>query len=103
MVSYYGYYSNASRGQRKKAGIDAILFCLFEPERTDFQSRITSPIRFIPWMPISEKPTGADLTNHARIGRHRGLFPIIFVLTADLPLGIEPMYATITERFHTLG
>lgn len=25
MVRYYGYYSNASRGQRKKAGTDAIV------------------------------------------------------------------------------
>jgi len=27
MMCYYGYYSNASRGRRKKVGIDAIIPC----------------------------------------------------------------------------
>jgi len=38
---YYGYYSNASRGLRKKAGTDAILPCLLQPETTDIQFRKT--------------------------------------------------------------
>ncbi|MBW1956626.1 MAG: hypothetical protein JRI76_10745 [Deltaproteobacteria bacterium] len=37
MVRYYGYYSNASRGRRKRAGTDAILPCLRRPETTDIQ------------------------------------------------------------------
>jgi hypothetical protein len=40
-TSNYGYYSNASRGQRKKAGIDGIIPCLLQPETTDIQFRKT--------------------------------------------------------------
>lgn len=35
MVRYYGYYSNASRGMRKKAGMDEVIPFLLEPEMTD--------------------------------------------------------------------
>jgi len=41
MVRYYGYYSNASRGQRKKAGIQEIIPYLLQPETTDVQLRKT--------------------------------------------------------------
>jgi len=34
MVRYYGFYSNAARGKRKKAGADDKIPCLFEPELT---------------------------------------------------------------------
>lgn len=32
MVRYYGYYSNVSRGKRKKAQTDNQLPCILEPE-----------------------------------------------------------------------
>ncbi len=32
MVRYYGYYSNASRGWRKKSGMPEIIPCLLQPE-----------------------------------------------------------------------
>jgi hypothetical protein len=35
MVRYYGYYSNAARGKRKKADVDDIIPCILEPELTD--------------------------------------------------------------------
>jgi hypothetical protein len=35
MVRYYGYYSNASRGKRKKADVDDKIPCILEPELTD--------------------------------------------------------------------
>jgi len=41
MVRYYGYYSNASRGRRKKAGIQEIIPYLLQPETTDIQFRKT--------------------------------------------------------------
>jgi hypothetical protein len=41
MVRYYGYYSNSSRGRRKKAGTDGIIPCLLQPEKTDIQFRKT--------------------------------------------------------------
>jgi hypothetical protein len=41
MVRYYGHYSNASRGQRKKAGMDEIIPCMLQPETTDMQFRKT--------------------------------------------------------------
>ena len=34
MVRYYGYYSNAARGKRKKADIDDKIPCILEPELT---------------------------------------------------------------------
>jgi hypothetical protein len=30
-VRYYGYYSNVSRGERKKEGIDDAVSCILEP------------------------------------------------------------------------
>jgi len=39
MVHYYGYYSNASRGWRKKSGMPEIIPCLLQPELTDAQFR----------------------------------------------------------------
>ncbi len=35
MVRYYGYYSNAARGKRKKADVDDKIPCILEPELTD--------------------------------------------------------------------
>ena len=35
MVRYYGYYSNVSRGKRKKADTDDKIPCILEPELTD--------------------------------------------------------------------
>jgi hypothetical protein len=35
MASYYGYYSNASRGKRKKARYDNKIACIIEPEVPD--------------------------------------------------------------------
>jgi hypothetical protein len=32
MARYYGYYSNVSRGKRKKAGSDDKIPCILEPE-----------------------------------------------------------------------
>jgi len=37
MVRYYEYYSNASRGWRKKSGMPEIIPCLLQPELTDAQ------------------------------------------------------------------
>ena len=34
MVRYYGYYSNAARGKRKKADVDDKIPCILEPELT---------------------------------------------------------------------
>jgi hypothetical protein len=39
MVRYYGYYSNLSRGLRKKTGMDEIIPCMLKPELTDVQFR----------------------------------------------------------------
>ena len=35
MVRYYGYYSNVSRGKRKKSDADDAIPCILEPELTD--------------------------------------------------------------------
>ncbi len=35
MVRYYGYYSNAARGKRKKVDVDDNIPCILEPKRTD--------------------------------------------------------------------
>ncbi len=35
MVRYYGFYSNVSRGKRKKAAADDLIPCILEPELTD--------------------------------------------------------------------
>jgi len=35
MVRYYGFYSNVTRGKRKKAGADDNIACILEPELTD--------------------------------------------------------------------
>jgi len=35
MVRYYGYYSNVSRGKRKKADADDKIPCILESELTD--------------------------------------------------------------------
>ncbi len=35
MVRYYGFYSNVSRGKRKKADADDLIACILEPELTD--------------------------------------------------------------------
>jgi hypothetical protein len=32
MVQYYGYYSNIARGKRQKAGNDAAVLCILEPQ-----------------------------------------------------------------------
>jgi len=37
MVRYYGYYSNLSRGLRKKAGVDEIIPCMLQPELSSCQ------------------------------------------------------------------
>jgi len=39
MVRYYGYYSNVSRGKRKKAVADDKIPCILEPELTDMAFR----------------------------------------------------------------
>jgi len=39
MVRYYGYYSNVSRGKRKKADADDKIPCILEPELTDMAFR----------------------------------------------------------------
>jgi curved DNA-binding protein CbpA len=39
MVRYYGYYSNASRGRRKKAGRDNQIPCILEPALSSKQFR----------------------------------------------------------------
>jgi len=54
MVRYYGYYSNASRGQRKKPGIDGIKSWLLQPETTGIQFRKT-------WSRLIEKIYEVDL------------------------------------------
>jgi hypothetical protein len=41
MVRYYGYYSNLSRGLRKKTGMDEIIPCMLQPVKTDIQFRKT--------------------------------------------------------------
>jgi len=51
--------------------------------------RILLPARFFPWMLILNKPVGADPSSCARIRQNTGLLPVISVLTADLPLGID--------------
>ena len=35
MARYYGFYSNVSRGKRKKAGDDDKIACIIEPEVPD--------------------------------------------------------------------
>ncbi len=35
MARYYGFYSNVSRGKRKKADTDDLIPCILEPELTD--------------------------------------------------------------------
>lgn len=32
MIRYYGYYSNVCRGKRQKAGRDAMIPCILEPD-----------------------------------------------------------------------
>jgi len=39
MVRYYGYYSNVSRGKRKKREIDDAIPCILEPELTGKEFR----------------------------------------------------------------
>ena len=39
MVRYYGYYSNVSRGKRKKADADDKIPCILKPELTDMVFR----------------------------------------------------------------
>ena len=34
-VRYYGYYSNVTRGKRKKDDADDVIACILEPELTD--------------------------------------------------------------------
>jgi len=39
MVRYYGYYSNVSRGQRKKANEDGLVPCILQPEESSREYR----------------------------------------------------------------
>ncbi len=39
MVRYYGYYSNVSRGQRKKQNQDGLIPCILEPEEPSKEYR----------------------------------------------------------------
>ena len=45
MVRCYGFYSNAARGKRKKAGADDNIPCILESEPTDkaFRKKFRSP------------------------------------------------------------
>ncbi|MFH1351318.1 MAG: transposase, partial [Pseudomonadota bacterium] len=39
MVRYYGYYSNVSRGKRKKQNQDVLIPCILEPDESSRESR----------------------------------------------------------------
>jgi hypothetical protein len=39
MVRYYGYYSNVSRGRRKKADQDGLVLCILQPEESSKEYR----------------------------------------------------------------
>ena len=39
MVRYYGYYSNVSRGKRKKQNEDSLIPCILEPDELSKGSR----------------------------------------------------------------
>jgi len=39
MVRYYGYYSNVSRGKRKKQNQDELIPCILEPDESSRESR----------------------------------------------------------------
>jgi len=39
MVRYYGYYSNVSRGKRKKQNQDILIPCILEPDESSRESR----------------------------------------------------------------
>ena len=43
MVRYYRYYSNVSRGQRKKQNQDGLISCILEPEEPSKEYRLISP------------------------------------------------------------
>jgi len=53
MARYYGYYSNAARGKRKKAGADDTIPCITEPEQTDKAFRKN-------WAQLIQKPYEVD-------------------------------------------
>ncbi len=61
MVRYYGYYSNAARGKRKKAAVDDQVPCILEPELGNKAFRqkqmITSGILITLPKPIFKRPS----------------------------------------------